>query len=86
MFKTFVKQTEVNSLGGLRISVYKQAIGPNGQVMAESPHQIIIGPIDDFDAVIAANNDHLQQMGYPAIDPDEIALPAALRATALGII
>lgn len=82
MFKIFVKQTEVNSGGGIRISVYKQSFGPDGKLIAEQPHQIIIGPFDDFDAIIADNNDHLQQMGYPPIDPAELALPIALRASA----
>jgi hypothetical protein len=84
MFITFVKQTEVNSAGGIRITVYKQVLGPDGQVMAEVPHQITIGPFDDFDAVIAANSAHLQAMGYPAIDPADIVLPAALRAAAFA--
>lgn len=82
-FNSFIKQTEINSAGGVRITVYKQALGPDGQVMAEVPHQITIAPGDDFAAVIAANNAHLEQMGFPAIDADELALPASLRTTAL---
>ena len=84
MFNTFVKQTEINSGGGLRISVYKQSFGPDGQSIAEEPHRITVGPFEDFDDIIAANNARLQQMGYPAIDPAELALPIALRATARG--
>lgn len=82
MFNTFVKQTEVNSGGGIRISVYKQTSGPDGHLVAEQPHQITVGPFDDFDATIETNNAHLQNMGYPAIDPAELALPIALRAAA----
>ncbi len=82
MFNTFVKQTEVNSGGGIRISVYKQSFGPDGNLIAEQPHQIMIGPFDDFDVAIAANNAALENMGYPAIDPAELSLPISLRATA----
>lgn len=80
MFNTFVKQTEVNGGGGIRIAVYKQAFGPDGMLIAEQPHQIAIGPFDDFDQIIAENNASLQHMGYPAIDPIELALPKRLRA------
>ena len=45
--------------------------------IAEEPHRITVGPFDDFDSIIAANNARLQQMGYPAIDPAELALPIA---------
>jgi len=81
-FGTFIKQVEVNSGGGIRISVYKQSFGPNGELIAEQPHQIMIGPFADFDFIIAQNNEHLQQMGYPPIDPVELTLPLQLRATA----
>lgn len=84
MFNTFVKQTEVNSGGGIRISVYKQTFDPNGNLVAEQPHQITITPFDDFDYIIEMNNAHLESMGYPSIDPDELTLPLQLRATALG--
>jgi hypothetical protein len=83
-FNTFIKQTEVNSGGGIRISVYKQSFGPDGDLVNELPHQITVGPFDDFDAIIAANNAHLQALGFPAIDPRELTLPAQLRAAAHG--
>lgn len=81
-FGTFIKQTEVNSGGGIRITALKQAFGPDGALVTESPHQIVIGPFDDFDQTIAENNAHLQRMGFPAIDPRELTLPAQLRAAA----
>lgn len=82
MFNTFVKQTEVNSGGGIRISVYKQNLAPDGSLVSEEPHQIVVGPFDDFDAIIGMNSAALEKMGYPAIDAVELALPLALRKTA----
>jgi hypothetical protein len=79
----FIKQTEVNSAGGLRISAYKQVFDDSGALVFEEPHQIMIMPLDDFDAVVAEASAHLETMGYPAITSDILDLPKALRKTAL---
>ena len=76
---TLVKQVEINLGGGIRISVYKQIFNPDGGLASEEPHRIAIGPFDDFDAIIAANNAHLERMGYPAINADELTFVTAQR-------
>lgn len=83
MKNLFVKQTEVNNLGGIRISVYKQMFDGD-RLVFEEPHQIVVSPLDDMDAIIAANNEHLATMGYPPIAAADLALPVALRKTALS--
>lgn len=83
MKKTFVKQTEINSGGGIRISVYKQFY-EDDRLIFEEPHLITIGPLDDVEMIIEANNTHLAAMGYPPIAESELALPVALRATAFA--
>ena len=83
-FNTFVKQIEINSGGGVRITVLKQAIFDDGTVH-DHPHQITIdtlAPQDEIDAQIAGVNRHLNAMGYPSIDPAELDWPMRLRARA----
>jgi hypothetical protein len=80
--KSFVKQIEVNSGGGFRLSVYKQTYDDGGKLIHEEPHRITIDIEDDFDAVIAMNNTSLAQMGYPAIDQLELDMPREMRGTA----
>lgn len=83
MKNTFLKQVEINSAGGIRLSAYKQFL--DGDTLTfEEPHLITIGPLDDFDAVISANNDHLAAMGYPPIPTDQLALATSLRTTAFA--
>jgi len=52
-FGTFIKQVEVNSGGGIRISVTSRALDQMASLIAEQPHQIMIGPFADFDFIIA---------------------------------
>jgi len=82
MKKTFVKQTEINSGGGVRLSIYKQIFDDAGGLVFEEPHRITIGPLDDFDAIIGYNNNGLAELGYPPIDLGELDLPRSLRTTA----
>ena len=83
---SFVKQVEINSGGGMRISVYKQIMDDelvdSDKLIFEEPHRIMIDLDDDFNIVIEANNRHLEQMGYPAIDPLELELATKMRAVA----
>lgn len=82
--KTFVKQTQAEEDGTIFISAYKQTFDPTGKLMSEQPHRIAIMPEDDVDMIIQTNNEHLNVMGFPSIDPKELDLPLALRKEKLN--
>jgi hypothetical protein len=83
-FNTFVKQIEINSGGGVRITIFLQTIFDNGDVH-NHPHQLMIDTTWGDDIVqraIDGNNAHINAMGYPSIRSEEIEWPLSLRGHA----
>jgi hypothetical protein len=81
---SFIKQTEINSAGGMRLTILKQVFDDGNTLAFEEPHQIVVSPLEDFDVRISECNAHLMAMGYPEIAAEELALPASLRQAAMA--
>lgn len=79
MFNTYIKQVEINSGGGIRVTILKQAFSDDDRLISEQPHQMTIGPFDDVNHIVEANNNHLQAMGFPSMNAEELAVVLKLR-------
>lgn len=69
MRKTYIKQITQNSSGGIQLAVYLQDyLSENDINPVIRLHDVQIGPDDDWDERIAANNKAIESLGFPPMD------------------
>lgn len=78
MKRTYIKQIEQNSSGGVRISAFLQVLGADGQLdtSADKPEQafvFVVGPDDDWDDRVAENDRAIHAMGFPSMDAEQVS-------------
>lgn len=77
--RTTLGQTIIEHQTGIVFVQFQlEVVGDNGEVMASSNHRTAIQPGDDPVAVLTGVSDHVQTMGYPAIDQPTHAVVASV--------
>lgn len=78
--RTIIDQIEVRpGSGDVQVRFLKQVVNNGGTVVVQEPHRTRFVAGGDVDAQMAAVNQHLEAMGYPAVtDYSSIAAHCAL--------
>lgn len=80
--QTVVNQIEITATGHIQVRMCKQVLDDDGSVIFSEYHRTSVECGGDVVAQMSAVNDHLAEMGWPAVSDAEIASIASHAAVA----